>query len=182
MDSPLRSSRSKSGLSSGSRRQQTPSRTATALTRNPLPPALSTKNPVSVLGDGALQTPSSSEPSRSLLPHSTLGQLSYVPATQTTVVTTTTTTTTSFPPLIFKGPRHLADLDPKQYPLASSPTPAALKNVCFELGGIPAVFTEADNAAESLNEVSTHPVGHTRTENANLPLESRHTRMIGGHH
>ncbi len=86
-------------------------------------------------------------------PHTTLGRFSYAPATQTTVVTTTTTTTTSFPPLLFPKPRHLADLDPKQYPLAASPTPASLKKLTFDLGGIPACFEEAENASESLHEV-----------------------------
>lgn len=81
-----------------------------------------------------------------LPPRSTLGRFSYAPATQTTVVTTTTTTTTSFPPLVLNGPRHLGDLDPKLYPLASSPTPPSLKKVCFELGGVPACFHEAENA------------------------------------
>ncbi|KAI9806056.1 MAG: SCF ubiquitin ligase complex subunit cdc4 [Piccolia ochrophora] len=82
-----------------------------------------------------------------------LGQFSYAPATQTTVVTTTTTTTTSFPPLVLKPPRHLNDLDPKQYPLASSPTPPALKRLCFDLDGTPTCFREAEDASRSFEEL-----------------------------
>ncbi|KAF1991920.1 WD40 repeat-like protein [Aulographum hederae CBS 113979] len=85
-------------------------------------------------------------------PFSTLGQLSYAPATQTTVVTTTTTTTTSFPPMLFKPPRHLHDRDPKQYPLASSPTPQALKSFCFDVNGKPAWFREAEQPEQTLRE------------------------------
>jgi F-box and WD-40 domain protein CDC4 len=83
----------------------------------------------------------------------TLGQFSYAPATQTTVVTTTTTTTTSFPPLLLKAPRNLDELDPKQYPLASTPTPPSIKRFCFDLEGTPTYFREADNASKSLQEV-----------------------------
>ncbi|KAI9886165.1 MAG: hypothetical protein M1823_002016 [Watsoniomyces obsoletus] len=87
-------------------------------------------------------------------PHPTLGRFSYAPATQTTVVTTTTTTTTSFPPMLFPKPRHLANRDPTQYPLAAIPTPASLKKLTFDLGGIPACFEEAENASESIHEVT----------------------------
>ncbi|KAH0544537.1 hypothetical protein FGG08_001309 [Glutinoglossum americanum] len=83
----------------------------------------------------------------------TLGQFSYAPATQTTIVTTTTTTTTSFPPLLLKAPRNLNDLDPKQYPLASTPTPPSIKRFCFDLEGTPTYFREADNASKSLQEL-----------------------------
>ena len=82
-----------------------------------------------------------------------LAQFSFAPATQTTVVTTTTTTTTSFPPLKIKAPTHLHELDPKLYPLASSPTPQSLKKFCFDVGGRPTVFREADNALEAYEEV-----------------------------
>jgi F-box and WD-40 domain protein CDC4 len=82
-----------------------------------------------------------------------LGQFSYAPATQTTVVTTTTTTTTSFPPLMLKPPRHLNDRDPKQYPLAATPTPKALKSIMFEVDGKPTYYREADNPSQVLTEV-----------------------------
>lgn len=93
-----------------------------------------------------------------LPPHTTLAQLSYAPATQTTVVTTTTTTTTSFPPLIMRAPRHLNELDPKQYPLASSPTPRGLRNVCFDYNGMSTCFRESDDASESMEKVSSTPI------------------------
>ncbi|GME47438.1 Cell division control protein cdc4 [Neofusicoccum parvum] len=85
-------------------------------------------------------------------PYAALGQLSYAPTTQTTVVTTTTTTTTSFPPLILNAPRHLRERDPKQYPLAASPTPQAIKEFSFNIGGRQARFREADDAQNTLEE------------------------------
>lgn len=78
------------------------------------------------------------------------GQFTFAPATQTTVVTTTTTTTTSFPPLMIKAPHHLHDLDPKLYPLASSPTPKSIKRFCFHIGGKPTYFNEAENTSQAL--------------------------------
>jgi F-box and WD-40 domain protein CDC4 len=83
-----------------------------------------------------------------------LGHLRYAPATQTTVVTTTTTTTTSFPPLLFKAPRHLYNRDPKQYPLAGSPTPEGIKNFSFDVDGRPVCFSETDDLEGPLLEVS----------------------------
>lgn len=82
-----------------------------------------------------------------------LGQFSYAPATQTTVVTTTTTTTTNFPPIMMKAPQHLYDLDPKLYPLASSPTPTSIKKLCFDVDGTPTLFQEADDTLETLEKV-----------------------------
>ncbi|KAK6332716.1 SCF ubiquitin ligase complex subunit cdc4 [Orbilia brochopaga] len=80
----------------------------------------------------------------------TIGQLSFVPTTRTTVVTTTTTTTTSFPPLVIKPPRSLSQLDAKEYPLAASPTPLALKRFCFDLDGHPTYFRESDDPNKTL--------------------------------
>ena len=82
-----------------------------------------------------------------------LGQLSYAPATQTTIVTTTTTTTTNFPPLIMKAPKHLNDLDPKLYPLADSPTPASMRRFHFNAGGQTVLFEEAKDSTKVLREV-----------------------------
>ena len=82
-----------------------------------------------------------------------LGQFSYAPATQTTVVTTTTTTTTNFPPIMMKAPQHLYDLDPKLYPLASSPTPTAIRKLCFDVDGTPTLYQEADDTLETLEKV-----------------------------
>jgi F-box and WD-40 domain protein CDC4 len=85
--------------------------------------------------------------------NSTIGQFSFAPATRTTVVTTTTTTTTTFPPLVIKSPRATRDLDPKLYPLASSPTPSSLRNIKFELGGKSVVFNEPADTVVALKEV-----------------------------
>ncbi|KAI9838342.1 MAG: hypothetical protein M1819_005610 [Sarea resinae] len=86
-------------------------------------------------------------------PYSTLAQFSYAPATQTTVVTTTTTTTTAFPPFVMRAPRHLSNLDPKLYPLATSPTPNAIKSFCFDLEGKPTYFREADDVPEEVQKL-----------------------------
>lgn len=86
--------------------------------------------------------------------HSTLGQFSFGPTTQTTVVTTTTTTTTKFPSLIMPSPEHATDLDPKLYPLAAIPTPVALRNVEFALGGKSVVFREASDTMAELEQIA----------------------------
>ena len=86
-----------------------------------------------------------------------LGRFSFGPTTQTTVVTTTTTTTTSFPPLKIKAPNGVHELDPKNYPLASAPTPQSLKKLCFELDGRPTVFREADDTLHTYKEVWLPP-------------------------
>ncbi|KAL4958477.1 WD40-repeat-containing domain protein [Aspergillus filifer] len=83
-----------------------------------------------------------------------VGQFSFAPATRTTVVTTTTTTTTSFPPLFIKPPRAARELDPKLYPLASSPTPSALKNIKFDLGGKSVVFNEPDDTTATIEKIT----------------------------
>ena len=95
------------------------------------------------------------QPLEGIRPDDVLGQFSYAPATQTTVVTTTTTTTTNFPPILMKAPQHLFDLDPKLYPLASSPTPISIKKLCFDVDGTPTLFQEADNTLETLEKVCT---------------------------
>ncbi|KAI9880441.1 MAG: SCF ubiquitin ligase complex subunit cdc4 [Pleopsidium flavum] len=91
-----------------------------------------------------------------VLPYGTLGQLSLAPATQTTVVTTTTTTTTNFPPFLIKAPGHLHNLDPKLYPLAATPTPQSMKRFCFDMGGKPTFFREAEDAGKTLQEFKQH--------------------------
>ncbi len=84
---------------------------------------------------------------------STLGQFSFAPATQTTVVTTTTTTTTRFPPFVMRAPRRMQDLDPKLYPLASTPTPPSLRNISFNLEGKQTIFREAEDSAVAMQEI-----------------------------
>lgn len=84
---------------------------------------------------------------------SALGQFSFGPTTRTTVVTTTTTTTTSFPPLIIRPPQATKDLDFRQYPLASSPTPDALRNLKFKIGDQSIVFNEPEDIANAVTQV-----------------------------
>ncbi|KAK3830962.1 MAG: WD40-repeat-containing domain protein [Linnemannia elongata] len=76
---------------------------------------------------------------------------SLAPMTTTTVVTTTTTTSTEYPPLYFKPPPIPANLDPKIFPLADTPTPPALKKFCFDLNGQPTFFRE--------NQENEHTMG-----------------------
>lgn len=91
-------------------------------------------------------------PERGLSPDA-FGQFSFAPATRTTVVTTTTTTTTSFPPLIFRPPRAIKDLDARQYPLAASPTPASLRNLKFKVGERSVIFNEPEDTVTAATEV-----------------------------
>ena len=106
------------------------------------------------------QSPRTSEAGQEAFGHDgVLAHFSFAPATTTTVVTTTTTTTTTFPPLVLKGPRHLEELDPKEYPLAITPTPPSLKRFCFDVGGRPTIFHEADHSAESYKTVSRNRTG-----------------------
>ncbi|KAL4908340.1 hypothetical protein BDW74DRAFT_99934 [Aspergillus multicolor] len=93
-----------------------------------------------------------SEPQRTA--SGSIGQFSFAPATRTTVVTTTTTTTTTFPPLFIKPPRAVRELDPKLYPLASSPTPSALKNIRFDVGGKSVIFNEPDDTTATIEEIT----------------------------
>ncbi|KAL1297186.1 hypothetical protein AAFC00_004758 [Neodothiora populina] len=85
-------------------------------------------------------------------PYSALGHVSFAPATRQTVVTTTTTTTVSLPPLLFRPPQDLAVRDPKQYPLAASPTPYSLRRFNIDVGGRQVVYREADDAQASLSK------------------------------
>jgi len=94
-----------------------------------------------------------------LEPHGTIGQLSFVPAIQTTVVKTMTTTTTKFPPLHIRPPRHAHELDTKLYPLATVPTPAALRNISFTVDGRTARFREENDASLALEEVRGQSMG-----------------------
>ncbi|CAG8441927.1 11864_t:CDS:2 [Diversispora eburnea] len=90
---------------------------------------------------------SSKEPSFRL---PTVATISLAPTTTTTVVTTTTTTTTSFPPLLLKPPPLPKQLDPKEYPLADTPTPPALKRFCFDLNGQPAYIREDEDSEQQM--------------------------------
>lgn len=101
----------------------------------------------------AMSTGQTKQPLEGIRSEDVLGQFSYAPATQTTIVTTTTTTTTNFPPIMMKAPQHLYDLDPKLYPLASSPTPTSIKKLCFDVDGTPTLFQEADDTLETLEKV-----------------------------
>lgn len=87
------------------------------------------------------------------------GQFSFAPATQTTVVTTTTTTTTTFPPFAMKAPRHLQDRDPEHYPLASTPTPRALKRLKLDIGDQVAFFEEAEDTDDRVAEYECGQAG-----------------------
>ena len=111
------------------------------------------KSPSPTMSNGQTMQKGTLQPLEAIQPDDVLGQFSYAPATQTTVVTTTTTTTTNFPPIMMKAPKHLYDLDPKLYPLASSPTPTSIKKLCFDVDGTPTLFQEADDTLETLEKV-----------------------------
>ncbi|KAI5361912.1 Putative F-box domain, WD40/YVTN repeat-like-containing domain superfamily [Septoria linicola] len=84
--------------------------------------------------------------------HSTMGQMSFGPATQQTITTVTTTTTVSLPPLVMKPPHDLYERDPKQYPLAFTPTPSTIKKFCFDVNGRPTVFRESEDPAATMQQ------------------------------
>ncbi|KAF2753920.1 WD40 repeat-like protein [Pseudovirgaria hyperparasitica] len=122
----------------------------------------------------------------------TVGRYAYAPATKTTVVTTTTTTSVTLPPLIVKAPRQLQNRDPKLYPLAASSTPAYLKDLTFDIGGMPAHFRESDVPEQTLKETENqiafletvkgavesakHP--ENRYETPNRPLRRSNSHMF----
>lgn len=117
-----------------------------------IPPSASTQGRVLKMRRSNGKTRSHSP--TSVGPNDMLAQFSFAPATQTTVVTTTTTTTTRFPPLLMRPPKRSHQLDPRQYPLAASATPATLKNISFLLGGKATILREAEDATVALEQVN----------------------------
>ena len=81
--------------------------------------------------------------------HSTVGRFSFGPAIEQTVTTVTTTTTVSMPPLVIKPPKDLDERDPKQYPLAHSPTPSYLRKFSADLHSRPIRFYEDEDPQET---------------------------------
>ena len=134
MDSPsVRSRRREDAKPLGGSHVRTP---ALAETEGlPKPRSLLSDNRQLVVSDAAV-------------PHLTAGQFSFAPATQQTTITTTTTTTVSLAPLMIRPPQDLLQRDPKQYPLAFSPTPASMKRFGFELAGRSTLYQEAEEADE----------------------------------
>ncbi len=47
----------------------------------------------------------------------------------------------------------MQDLDPKLYPLASTPTPSSLRNISFDLGGKQTIFKEAEDTTVAMEEI-----------------------------
>ncbi|KAF9313818.1 SCF ubiquitin ligase complex subunit cdc4 [Podila horticola] len=101
-------------------------------------------------------TKSSSEASSSTsapVRHPVSTTFALAPMTTTTVVTTTTTTSTEYPPLFFNPPPIPANLDPKIFPLADTPTPPALKKFCFDLNGQPTFFRENQENEQTMGQL-----------------------------
>ena len=144
MDPPARSSRPSIGLLSHAQCAQDSSGRPTPTSSVTLAPsAMSNTKPIDY----------EAAPHQDVAnPHAVVGQIS---ATQTMVVTTTTTTTTSFPPLLLNPPKHLDDMDPKQYPLAASSTPTSIKKLCFDVEGRTTTFEEARDTRHTLGNVSS---------------------------
>lgn len=127
------------------------------------------KPPTSHPGEAPAQTLSHAMPPQ----HSTVASMSFGPATQQTVVTTTTTTTVSLPPLIMNPPKDLFERDPKQYPLAFTPTPPMVKRFCFDVHGRPTVFHEAEDAEETVRRYNQL---QARMQRHNGSLRHEHLR------
>lgn len=82
-------------------------------------------------------------------PDTTVGSFTFGPAIQRVVTTVTTTTTTALPPIVMHPPKDLHDRDPKQYPLAFTPTPHPLKKFAFDHHGRPTTFHESEDPNET---------------------------------
>jgi hypothetical protein len=139
--------------SKDSRMKRRPSsKPAHQLTPTPAPPP---PKPVATAINASPPKTASSTRSRHRSQHSlpSMAQFTFAPTSTRTIVTTTTTTTTTFPPLVFPPPRPLDDLDPRVHPLATAPTPAALRNFVFSIDGKPTYFNETDDPERSLYEV-----------------------------
>jgi F-box and WD-40 domain protein CDC4 len=52
-----------------------------------------------------------------------------------------------------RAPRRMQELDPKLYPLASTPTPSSLRNISFDLEGKQTIFREAEDATVAMEEI-----------------------------
>lgn len=112
-------------------------------------------------------TKSSSEASSSTsapVRHPVSTTFALAPMTTTTVVTTTTTTSTEYPPLFFNPPPIPANLDPKIFPLADTPTPPALKKFCFDLNGQPTFFRENQENEQTMGQVRKTKIKAMRTQ------------------
>lgn len=64
--------------------------------------------------------------------HTSTLQIGVAECVETKTVTTTTTTKRSYPPLLIRQ-QSLDNLDAKEYPLASRPTPSELLNFSYEM-------------------------------------------------
>lgn len=64
--------------------------------------------------------------------HTSTLQIGVAECVETKTVTTTTTTKRSYPPLLIRQ-QSLDNLDAKEYPLASRPTPSELLNFSYEI-------------------------------------------------
>jgi F-box and WD-40 domain protein CDC4 len=82
--------------------------------------------------------------------HSTVARMSYGPAIEQTITTVTTTKTVSLEPLVMNPPKDLNERDPKQYPLAFTPTPGYLKRFCVDVHGRPIHFHEEEDAQRAV--------------------------------
>lgn len=119
----------------------------------------------------------SSEASSSTPRHPVSTTFALAPMTTTTVVTTTTTTSTEYPPLFFNPPPIPANLDPKIFPLADTPTPPALKKFCFDLNGQPTFFRENQENEQTMGQVRikyTYIYTHTYVRTTNIKTKQSH--------
>ncbi|KAJ3112175.1 SCF ubiquitin ligase complex subunit cdc4 [Physocladia obscura] len=94
-------------------------------------------------------------------------------AVTTTVVTTTTTKITEFPPLFLdrtplSSQRSLKTLNVHEFPLANTPTPPALKRLCFDINGVPTRLSELDLHETDLAQLNVKPVGTNSNFSASI--------------
>lgn len=71
----------------------------------------------------------------------------------------------------------MSELDSKLYPLASTPTPASIKKLSFTFGGSQTFFQEADDTAQTLDQVSYYLLIYDISRHANLISTQLHRQQ-----
>jgi F-box and WD-40 domain protein CDC4 len=133
--------------------QENPLSTAPASPTDEVPsPMDALPEPIEVLPPQAQDTSTTTTTYTMPPPNTNVGQFTFGSAVQTTVTTITKTTTTALPPIALLPPKDLHERDPRQYPLAFTPTPNPLKKFAFNYHGRPTSFYEAEDPKETLRK------------------------------
>lgn len=113
--------------------------------------------------------------------HTSTLQIGVAECVETKTVTTTTTTKRSYPPLLIRQ-QSLDNLDAKEYPLASRPTPSELLNFSYEMDqlnddqiALPSHMDDIREETQSPSRLKFHRFDYSRsgTENHKTPSMKR---------